>query len=195
MLVLSLLGISTWLRGVRPDLSEAFAQPEVALEWAAALLTGVSAAISAFYISVPGRAGWWLFLPLLATGAWLLSLAYGIAFDWIHTGWDAFRVPESWECVRLISATTIFLSPILLMLLRHAAYVRPTETVLLTVLSIAALASADQDFAHTLHRAASVLVWHGGTIVVLLCAYSLVGPQLLNRFEPGSGEQRNGKPM
>lgn len=184
MLVLSLLGIFTWLRGLRPDLSEAYARPEVALEWAASLLTGVSAAVSAFYISVPGRAAWWLFLPLLAIGAWFLSLFYGIVFDWTRMGSDAFRVPESWECVRVISVTTILLGPILLMLLRHATYVRPTETVLLAILSIAALASADQDFAHTLHRAASVLVWHGGTIVVLMCAYFLIGPRLLNRLEP-----------
>lgn len=181
--VFSTLGIYAGLHGLRPDIGEVFAQPAFTTEWIAALLTGVSAATAAFHLSVPGCSKRWIYIPVPATVVWVLTFVRGIFLETMSLGWDEVRIPESWSCVRFIGITSILLSVLMLWLLRHASYSRKSEIVVFSILSVAAMASANQDLFHSLHRAVSVLVWHGGTIFVLLWAYSLVGPWLLDRFE------------
>ncbi len=63
--------------GVRPDLALKLEQSVFVASVAAALLTGVLAAVAAFVASVPGRSQWWLLLPLPALVGWFATIGYG----------------------------------------------------------------------------------------------------------------------
>jgi hypothetical protein len=71
-LVLALLAIG---HGVRTDLVECLRQPVFVASIAAALATGVLAAVAAFVVSLPDRSQWWLLRPGAVTLAGALAVA------------------------------------------------------------------------------------------------------------------------
>lgn len=170
------------LSGLRPDLGTELKAPLFFAELSCALLTGITAVFAAFFVSIPGRSGWWAYLPLPSLAAWALSLSYGVASDWNYMGWAEFQVPMSWACVRFISFTALPTTVVTLFLLRHAAFARPANTVILSALATTSVASAFQDLLHHLHRSASIIIWHGSTIIFLIAIFHLVGSRLINRF-------------
>jgi hypothetical protein len=72
--VLALLAVG---HGVRPDLAERLTQTTFAVSIAAALATGVLAAVAAFAISIPDRPRWWLLLPAPTLIVWIATIGYG----------------------------------------------------------------------------------------------------------------------
>ena len=173
-----LILLVTMLRGARPDLAAQFARPDALLAFIAALLTGISAAIATFHVSVPGRARGWALLPLPALGLWLASLGWGCFSDWVRLGPDGLALGHSVECLEAILMTSLPLGLILAVMVRHAGLGRPRATALLGALSVSALASAGVTFFHDLDTALMVLVWHMGTVGLLVLASWLGGDRL-----------------
>lgn len=166
------------LRGLRPDLADQFSRSDALLAFVAAVLTGVSAAIATFQVSVPGRARAWALLPVPALGLWLASLGWGCINDWIRLGPDGLAMGHSFECLGSILTMSLPLGLILAVMVRHAGYGRPRVTALLGALSVSALASAGVTFFHDLDTALMVLIWHMGPVLAITFGSWLFGERL-----------------
>jgi hypothetical protein len=159
-LAIAVVAVVTAIHGPRPDLAAQFVRADVVLAFVAALLTGVAAAVAAFTVSIPGRSPAWSLLPAPALGLWLLSLGWGCFNDWVRLGPDGLALGRSVSCLEAILAISIPLGLILLVMVRHAGFVRPRATAFLGALAVSALASAGVTFFHDLDTALMVLMWH-----------------------------------
>jgi hypothetical protein len=168
------------LRGFRPDLAEQLSRNDALLAFVAALLTGVSAAVATFHVSVPGRGRGWALLPVPALGLWLASLGWGCVTDWIRLGPDGLAIGRSVDCLGSILMISLPLGLVLALMVRHAGLGYPRTTALLGALSVSALASAGVTFFHDLDTALMVLVWHMGTVGALTLASWLGGEHLFS---------------
>jgi hypothetical protein len=166
------------LRGPRPDLAQQFARGDVLLAFAAALLTGIAAAVATFYASVPGSPGTWALLPAPAAGLWLASLGWGCINDWLRLGPRGLELGHSFHCLESILLLSLPLGLVLAVMVRHAGLGRPRATALLGALSVSALASAGVTLFHELDTALMVLVWHMGTVGALTLVSWLGGERL-----------------
>jgi len=63
-------------------------------------------------------------------------------------------------------------------MLRHAGPVRPTATVAIGMLGAAALAATGLTLFHPLDTSLMVLIWHGGTIALLVGLATLANRRL-----------------
>jgi hypothetical protein len=103
-------------------------QPLFVLGMAAALVTGVLAAIASFQISLPDSSRWWLLLPVPALAVWVSTLGYGCLTDWVEIGDNGIRMGEAVQCFATLLLTSVPLSAAMLIMLRYAAFLRATES-------------------------------------------------------------------
>jgi hypothetical protein len=144
----AVIAAMTAIMGIRPDLADELADPMFCVERAAALLTGVSAAIAAFRVSVPGRSLHWLWLPVPFAAVWIGGMGYGCVEDWALEGEAGLRLGRSYECLAAIMATSLPLGVMLLVMVRHAARVRRIPTAIAGGLALAATAEAGLTLYH-----------------------------------------------
>src|SRR5437870_5265830 len=164
-LVLVLLAIS---HGVRPDLAQRLQQPVFAVGLVASLLTGVLAAVAAFVISLPDRSRRWLFLPAPALVAWVSTIGYGCLSDWVSIAPDGVRLGEAARCFATLVLTSLPLSLALLVMLRHAAPLRPTAVTLTGGLAVAAITATALTLFHDLDATVMILMWNLGTAAMFV---------------------------
>jgi hypothetical protein len=162
--VLALLAVA---HGVRSDLAAHLGQPAFVLAVAAALATGVLAAIAAFMISVPDRSRWWLVLPAPALAVWVATIGYGCLTDWVDIGPDGVRLGETARCFATVVLTGVPLSIAMLVMLRHAAWLRPDAVIVTGALAVAAFTSAALSLLHDLDATVMILVWNLGTAALI----------------------------
>src|SRR5581483_97527 len=79
----ALIALLVALRGFRSDIGECMRDPAFLVPFAGAWLTGATAALAAFEVSLPDRSARWLLLPLPAVGLWVVGFAAGCLADWI----------------------------------------------------------------------------------------------------------------
>jgi hypothetical protein len=170
--------------GLRPDIAERFAQPDVRLEWFASLLTGVLAAVATFNVSLPDRSPRWALLPLPGLALWLGTIGYGCLLDWFAYGPEGLVPGVSLECFQSILTTSIPLGLGLLLMVRHAGPIRPSLTATMGALAVAALAASGLSLYHHVDAAIMILIWHIGTIAIVVAVGHLAGPQLLRWIGP-----------
>lgn len=155
-------------RGVRAEWMQRMAEPGLAIEWIASLLTGVLAAYATFQISVPGRSLRWAWLPVPSALLWLAGIGLGCLADFASLGTGAFAFHgEGFECAWAITLISVPLGVVLLVMVRHAGVVRPGATALLAALSAAALSAAGVSMIHEGETALMVLLWHLGAVALL----------------------------
>jgi hypothetical protein len=165
--------------GLRPDLAARLHTQSFLLEELGSISTAILAAVAAFQLALPDRSRRWWLLPAPGLALWLFSMGYGCWADWLRLGPAGFELGTSWACMKFIAMVTVPLAVILFYLLRHAAPIRPAAVVLVGTLSISALAASGQSLVHGLDTTVMILIWHFGTIGVLLLLARLGGPSLL----------------
>jgi hypothetical protein len=165
--------------GLSPHLPQQMARTPFVLEWAAAALTGILAAVAAFHLSLPDRSARWALLPLPALALWVASLGYGCLSDWLSAGPQALSVSASFDCFQAIVLTSLPLGVGLILMLRHAGPVRPTLTAFCGALAAAALAASGLSLYHGIDAAVMILVWHVGTAALIAAAATLAAPRLV----------------
>ena len=129
--------------------AERLADPRMALQCAATLLTGVAAVVAAFYLSVPDRSSRFRYVSLLPFALWVASSGAGCLQYGLGLGPAGHRLGQNSHCFVFIISTSIPLAAFLYAVLRRA---RPLETVpvlLTTALGVAALAAFTLQFFHT----------------------------------------------
>jgi hypothetical protein len=102
--ILVLLAIG---HGVRSDLAEHLRQPIFLVSIAAALATGVLAAIAAFMVSLPDRSQGWLLLPAPTLALWVGTIGYGCLTDWVAVGPDGVHLGETVRCFATLVLTSV----------------------------------------------------------------------------------------
>ncbi|WP_342235433.1 DUF1109 domain-containing protein [Inquilinus sp. OTU3971] len=172
------------LKGVRHERMQEMAETSYQLEWAGAMLTGILAAIAAFHVSLPDRSRRWALLPVPGLVFWLASMGYGCLTDWIRFGPDGFVLGTSFRCFMNILMVSIPLWALLVVMLRFAGPVRPTATIVTGMLAASALVSCGVSLFHPLDTTIMVLIWHGGSIALLVGLARLFNRPLFALFAP-----------
>lgn len=179
--VLTLLAIS---QGIRPDFAQRLQEPAFAIGMAATLLTGVSAAVAAFLVSLPDRSRLWLLLPAPTLVAWLSNVGYQCLTQWIGIGPDGVSLGETARCFATLVLTSLPLSLAMLVMLRHAAPLRPTAVTLMGSLAVAAITATALSLFHVIDATVMILMWNVGTAVLLVGLGGLFGRRMFGWVAP-----------
>jgi hypothetical protein len=157
----------------------------MAVEQAAILLTGLTAALAAFSTVVPGRDWRISLLPIVPLGVWLSSLGEGCMHDWSQLGADGLQVRSDWDCVPAAIILSVPCATIMLVMLRRGAPLVPSLTLALGALASAAMVNFGLRLFHAGDVAVMVLVWHFGGLAVVTTLASRFGDHLLNWHAKG----------
>ena len=176
-LALVVVGVGVALSGLRHDLEQRLMLMHEQVNLVAALATGAAAAIAAFHLALPDRSERWLLLPLPFAVFWLSGLGWGCLTDFVERGWPALGL--SMGCMRFIIGFGVPLTIAMLWMTRHAALIRPGPVAGLAGLSAAAIASVGLSLVHHLDAAAMVLIWHGGSVVLVMLVARVVGARTM----------------
>jgi len=177
-LILALLAIG---HGVRADLAERLHQPVFVVSIAAALATGILAAVAAFMVSLPDRSQWWLLLPVPALAVWVGTIGYGCLTDWVSIGPDGVRFGETLRCFATLVLTSVPLAIALAVMLRYAALLRPGAVTLAAALAVAAITSSALSLFHDLDATMMILIWNLGTAALITGLGGVFGRRFLRR--------------
>jgi hypothetical protein len=179
--VLTLLAIA---QGLRPDLAQRLGDPAFAVGLFGALLTGIFAAIAAFLVSLPDRSRLWLLLPLPALGIWLSNIGYQCLSQWISIGPDGIALGEAARCLATLVLTSLPLSLMMLVMLRHAAPLRPRMVTVMGSLSVAAITATALSLFHSMDATVMILMWNFGTAIVLVALGSVFARKMFRWVAP-----------
>jgi hypothetical protein len=122
--------------------------PKLDLELVGTLLTGITAVVAAFHLSLPDRSALWALLPPPWFALWIASSAYSCYRHWISFGPDGWAIGESADCFRFILAAGVPLGVSLLVLLRRSRPLAPARVAAVGGLGVAALAAFLLQFFH-----------------------------------------------
>ena len=173
------LGLIAIAHGVRPDFSDCIRQPLFVLGMLGALATGILAAVASFRLSLPDSSRLWIVLPLPALALWVATIGYGCLTDWVSIGPDGIRLGEAIRCFATLLMTSVPLSIAMLVMLRHAALLRPLEVSVLGGLAIAAVTAFALSLFHDLDATVMILIWNLGVVALIAALGSLFGRSML----------------
>lgn len=180
-LVLVLVGTA---QGVRPDIAERARLATFVIGMAAALVTGILAAVAAFMVSLPERPLIWVALPVPALLVWVTTIGYGCLTDWVAIGPDGLRPGDALRCFLTLAATSLPLSLGMLIMIPHAALFRATAVATLGGLAVSGIAATALSIFHDLDAAVLVLITNFGTAGLLVTSASVFGRRMLFSFAP-----------
>jgi hypothetical protein len=174
------LGLLCIANGVRPDISMQLQQPVFVVSMIGALATAVLAALASFKLSLPDSSRRWFFLPAPALAVWVWTIGYGCLTDWVTMSPDGVRMGEAVRCFATLLLTSVPLSIAMLIMLRHAALLRPTVVSAAGGLAIAAMTSFALSLIHDLDATIMILIWNLGVAALIAGLASSFGrPTLL----------------
>ena len=166
-LAAGVLGLLCIAHGVRPDISIRLQQPVFVVSMVAALATAILAAWASFKLSLPDSSRWWLLLPTPALAVWVSTIGYGCLTDWVTMSPDGVRMGEAVRCFATLLLTSVPLSIAMLIMLRHAALLRPTAVSMAGGLAIAAMTSFALSLIHDLDATIMILIWNLGVATLI----------------------------
>jgi hypothetical protein len=170
--ILALLGVA---HGLRSDIAMRLQQPIFVVSMVGALATGILAAIASFNVSMPDGSRCWLLLPAPALAIWVSMMGYGCLTDWVNMGSEGIRMGEAVRCFATLLLTSVPLAITMLIMLRHAAALRPTAVSAMGGLAIAAMTSFALSLIHDLDATIMILIWNLGTATVIAGLASTFG--------------------
>lgn len=163
-----------------PKLTESLADVRLAVELAAALVTGATAAWAAFCSTVPGYDRRILWLPVLPAVVWGASLGTGCINDWLRYGVDGLTLRPDWDCLPpgiLVGSLPLI---VILVMLRRGAPLQPRISVALAALAVAGLGNAAMRLFHPGDATVMILVWHVGVAFALTALAGVLGKAVLS---------------
>jgi hypothetical protein len=187
-LILALLGIG---QGFRPDLAERLRQPSFSIAIAASSLTGILAVLTASFLSLPDRPRAWSLLPLPALVLWVATIGYGCVASWVGLAPGGITPAEVARCFATLLLTSVPLSAALLLLLRHAALVRPGAVVLCGSLGVAGMTATALSLFHNLDATIMVVIWNLGTTAAVVGLAGAFGRKMLRMVAPRTSAARD----
>jgi hypothetical protein len=164
----------------RGDLLQKISEWRFVVEEAAALATGIAAAIAAFATVVPGFSRKLLLLPMLTLAVWLGTLGQGCIQNWIRLGPDGVSLQPDWFCFPAIVLVGAVPAIAMAAMVRRGAPLTPHLTAALGGLAAAGIGNFGLRFFHPQDASLMVLVWQFGTVVVLSAIAGLAGRYVLS---------------
>ena len=180
-MVLILLAIG---QGVRPDLAERLRQPAFGIGLGASLLTGILAAVGSFLISLPDRSRFWALLPVPALVVWLSAIGYGCVINWVGLAPNGIALGEVARCFATLLLTSVPLSLAILVMLRHAALLRPSAVALSGSLAVAAITATALSLFHNLDATIMILIWNLGVAALIVGLAGMFGRRMFLSVAP-----------
>jgi hypothetical protein len=147
------------------------ADPRLALELAATLITGIVSIIAAFHLAIPGRAGRWALAPLPSLLVWLACSGIGC----LQYGFGT----ANYDCFVFVVALSVPLALLLLWFLRRARPIAPLPVALIGGLGVAAVGAFVLQFVHPFDVTVLDLVVHAAAVAVVLIAFATAGRRVL----------------
>jgi len=172
------------LLGTRPDLAERLRQPTFLGALAGALLTGVLAAVAAFYLSLPDRSRSWLLVPVPALLLWISTIGYGCLTDWVEIGPAGIEPGATLACFVTLVIASVPSSAVLLVMLRHTARLQPTLVARTGGRASAGLAAVALSLFHEIDASVMVLLWNLGAAALVVALAAVSGRSLFARVVP-----------
>jgi hypothetical protein len=148
--------------------AERFAARRMALEAAAMLLTGISAIVAAFHLSLPDRSSLWRYAPLPPLLLWIATSGLGCLHYGLGLGPAGDRVGDSGRCFVFIIGVGLPLMALLYVVLRRARPLEPIPVALTAALGAAALAAFVLQFFHHFDVTAIDLALHMAAVLVVV---------------------------
>jgi hypothetical protein len=164
----------------RNDLLQKLSEWRFVLEQAAALATGIAAAIAAFATVVPGFSRKLLLLPMLTLAVWLGTLGQGCIQNWIRLGPDGLSLQPDWFCFPAIVLVGAVPAITMAAMVRRGAPLTPHLTAALGGLAAAGIGNFGLRLFHPQDASLMVLVWQFGTVIVLSAAAASAGRYVLS---------------
>jgi hypothetical protein len=186
----ALLCVIATAHGFRSDIAMRLQDRLFVTGMAGALMTGILAAIASFRLSLPDSSRGWLLLPVPALALWFSTIGYGCLTDWVRMSPDGVRLGEAVRCFATLLLTSIPLSTAMLIMLRYAAFLRPTLVCAVGGLAVAAMTAFALSLFHDLEATMMVLIWNIGVAIIIAGVASITGRRMLTwmmtRLSPAS---------
>jgi len=171
-LIFALLALG---QGVRPDLAQQLQRPAFVVGIAAALATGVLAAVASFMLNLPDRSRRWGWLPLPTLALWVTAIGQSCLTNWVEMGPDGMQLGESARCLATVLVTSLPLSLAMFAMLRRGSLLRADAVMPMGGLAVAAMSAAALSFFHSLDASVMVLVSNLGTAALIVLGCSVYG--------------------
>lgn len=178
------LALFTVLHGVRTDFDERLHEPNFALSMTGALMTGILAAVAAFELSLPDRSKLWIWLPAPALILWASTIGYGCLTNWVSLAPVGIRLGTTARCFATLVLTSVPLSLVLLVMLRHAALVRPTIVASSASLAVAGITATALSLFHNIDATVMVLLWNVVSAALIVLVGGTFGRRMFSWVAP-----------
>lgn len=169
-----ILAVVAMIGGSRADLAHAMTEMHFLFPLAGSWLTGVTAAVAAFHVSLPDRSRRWLWLPVLPVLLWGTGFAVTCFLNPGDIAGSLALLPES-ACLATILATSAALIAVLFPMLRRVKTLRPSLTAWLACLAVAGFADTAHLLVHTEQDSLIALTVNLVPTVVLVVLGGLAG--------------------
>jgi hypothetical protein len=171
------------IKGPRPDLGLSLRQPGFAIDVAAALATGILAAVAAFIVSLPDRSRRWLWLPAPALLVWIVNIGHSCLTAWVDLQ-PAMHLGDETGCIAALVMTGTPLALTLLIMLRHAALFNPTPVAIVGSLAVAGITASLLPLFHNHDASVLILVWNLGIAALLTAGAAAFGRRMFTWVAP-----------
>jgi hypothetical protein len=158
--------------GLRPT-------PLYLVQQSAAILTGIMAARGAFLSVIPGANDRMWVLPAIGVATWALALLWAGVLDLQVSGTLGVTSQSDWPCVASMTVGGLVVGAPLVWMLRRGAPLTPGLTAFLAALAALSVANIEACLTRPHAFAATVLLWHGGTVAVGAALCALTGRRWL----------------
>ena len=165
--------------GVRPDFLQCLLDRSFLVCTGASVVTSICATVAAFLLSLPDRSRGWALLPLPGLAVWLSTLGYQCLTNWVALEPDGLRWGEAARCFSTLVMTSLPLAITFLVMLRHAAPLRPALATLMAGLSVSAITATVLSLIHNPDASVMVLAWNLGTVAAIIGASSTIGRRFM----------------
>jgi hypothetical protein len=164
----------------------AFGDLRFSLEQLTAGLVGLTGGAAALATVVPGYGRRVLIGPIAAGLLWIAIVAIGGVQDLLRYGASGIPLHADWPCVVAIVVAGIPPVIALVHMLRRGAPLTPRLSLVLAVLSAAALANVIPCLVRPHDTSITVLLWHGTTVLVLCGVAGVLGSSTLTWAWPST---------
>ena len=149
------------------------------IEQAAALATGLSAAIAAFATVVPGYSRRVALTPLVPLVVWVGNIGQMCAHDWASSD----HLPPiliHWGCFSATLIAGIVPTIAIVVMLRRGAPMTPRLTTALASLAVAGVANFVIRFVHAFDASFVILAWHLAAVFALSAVVTSFGDRVFS---------------
>ena len=153
--------------------------PLYLVQQGAALATGIMAARAALASVIPGSNNRVWVLPAIGAAVWGASLMWASVRDLQTSGTLGVASQNDWPCVVSMALGGLVVGAPLVWMLRRGAPLTPGLTAFLAALAALSLTNIEACLTRPHAFAATVLVWHGGTVAASAVLCALTGTRWL----------------